>query len=437
MPHDLSRLPLFQGLEPDTAASLEQACQVRSLHEGTFLVQQGQEADELFVLTRGEVSIVQDGNLTRLVPAPAVLGLPALFGGHRRTASIVARTDVQVAILSRPDAWALFQKSPIFARNVVQSVTEDLVRMYEREAQWQRYMADFFQSPNARLVPGPYAAEPYEMIFLEMEGDPESLQRLLPEGLSPIPGMERVYFLTFNFFNKVFTSNPAGEHKSFAYNETSPFLPVLSPGLRPGFYIPEIYLDNYLAIALGREIYGFPKRFGITTRRGRQVDLVVDNRHVCRARWSAETHLDSRSFLETSTSRYLASDNLRGWVSRALAPLYDLAMEKRMLRIPVLVEKQIPDVLSEIRNVYSIDSLVEIPFEVTTLRRTRKLEDVEVSFLDTGHFLRGQCRQGLAMEIGFAFGRGHQRIDYRGQRGRVRHALQGLVRNRREDQDRG
>ncbi len=57
--------------------------------------------------------------------------------------------------------------------------------MYRREHAWLEHMADFFQSPNALIVPGPYEAAPYEMILLVMQGDPADMAALMPPGVRP------------------------------------------------------------------------------------------------------------------------------------------------------------------------------------------------------------------------------------------------------------
>ena len=78
------------ALERELSAALMQHGRpdVRELPEGTVLTQQGDEADELFVILDGMVSVEVDGrDLGDLGPG-AVVGERALLEGGRRTATV-------------------------------------------------------------------------------------------------------------------------------------------------------------------------------------------------------------------------------------------------------------------------------------------------------------------------------------------------------------
>ena len=90
------------ALERELSATLMQHGRpdVRELSEGTVLTQQGDEADELFVILDGMVSVEVDGrDLGDLGPG-AVVGERALLEGGRRTATLRAVTPVRVAAAS-------------------------------------------------------------------------------------------------------------------------------------------------------------------------------------------------------------------------------------------------------------------------------------------------------------------------------------------------
>ena len=91
------------ALERELSATLMQHGRpdVRELAEGTVLTQQGDEADELFVILDGMVSVEVDGrDLGDLGPG-AVVGERALLEGGRRTATLrAAHARVRVAAAS-------------------------------------------------------------------------------------------------------------------------------------------------------------------------------------------------------------------------------------------------------------------------------------------------------------------------------------------------
>src|SRR5262249_7916547 len=151
---------------------------------------------------------------------------------------------------------------------------------------------DFFDPPNARLVPGPYRFSPMRLVLHVVETERAALAALLPRGLHLLPGLGGRYLVVFGDFHRCVTQHARGDGRVFSYRETTPFIPCAGFG-RVGAFIPELYPDSYMAILLGREIYGFPKRLGRTTVRGDGVDVIVDHARLMRARWSRPTSLAS------------------------------------------------------------------------------------------------------------------------------------------------
>lgn len=99
---------LLQGLGEDDAAIVQAAMQERRLFEGELLFRQGDEADGLYVLTVGSVSVVGhgDGRTQRYLSlSPGMMvGETAMLDGGRRSADAVADG---FAVLHHLDAAAL------------------------------------------------------------------------------------------------------------------------------------------------------------------------------------------------------------------------------------------------------------------------------------------------------------------------------------------
>lgn len=411
----LASLPRFAELPPEILLDVGAAVRLERVEPGVEVVRQGEPSNDLVLLFEGSLRVVQDGRVVRLAAAPEVLGLPALFDGRHRTATLAATGACFVGRLPRERAWALFEAHPPLARQLMRVITDDIYRMYAVEATWQRHMADFFRSPNAELVPGPYAADPFPMFSLLMEGDVDEIRRVLPPRVSPMPGAGGHYLLTFNFFEKVFTTNPHGLGRSFAYHETMPFLPVLFDGHLPGFYCPEMYPDNYLAITLGREIYGFPKRFGLTRRSDRAVDVVVDGRQLLRAEWTGRHAATTGDVVRCWSGRFIGEGRRAEVAGTMLGPALQKLLDRQAVRVNVFVRKQIPECSSEYENDWAIDALMNVPFRVTHFADIEELEGLSVEFQDPSHFLRATCHGGFFLRAAFGFARGAQLADYRGR----------------------
>jgi hypothetical protein len=426
----LSSLPLISRLDPEARRALASAVRPARFNPGERIVQEHEPAEDLLLLVSGELSIVQSGRLTRLTHAPTVLGVLAVLDQGRRTASLEASSEVELLMLHQDDLWRLTREQPSFNASLLDWLGGELGRMYRREQAWLEHMADFFHSPNARIVTGPYEAAPYEMLFMVMQGDPAALSELMPPGVEPLGPLEGIFILSFNFFGSLFSTNPFGEERSLGYRETGIFIPCVGPRGRMGVFCPEMYPDNYLAITIGRELYGLPKRFASTVRRGEQVDLLLDDRLVARARWRGEepcTLVDLCDAMYEGAGAHPAVGFLAGQIVRAMNSVGDRLGERRLpLRLPLFVHRQVPAVHSEARHIYAEDKLIEVPFHLAPIRKVRRLSEPRVSCHHPDHFLQGRCVAGFSVEVAFAMDQHTVLRDYLGE-AREQAAPQGLL----------
>jgi hypothetical protein len=91
-------------LERELSASLmRQGKQLdrRNLEQGSPLMQQGDEGDELYLLLDGIVDVEVDGDIVAEIGPGALLGERALLEGGKRTATVWATTPLRVAVIPR------------------------------------------------------------------------------------------------------------------------------------------------------------------------------------------------------------------------------------------------------------------------------------------------------------------------------------------------
>jgi hypothetical protein len=145
--------------------------------------------------------------------------------------------------------------------------------------------------------------------------------------------------------------------------------------------------DNVLAILLGREIYGFPKRYGRITEGDRSFALDVGGTRTAEVAWSGE--------------RDGTFDGIASTFVESLAPNRRLScfMHKRILA---------PDSVIEPR--YAIDQLVEVPFSVRAASSVRTLVEPRVRL--TNFLLEGEVQMAFTMQLSFEFGAGEVVLDY-------------------------
>jgi len=99
---------------------------------------------------------------------------------------------------------------------------------------------------------GPYRFERREYLIITYETDPDAIRAALPEPLEPAPGN-----LAFYEWMKMPDASGFGD-----YEESGTGLFALWNGEKCNYSV-QMYLDDEPPIAAGREIWGFPKKYGV------------------------------------------------------------------------------------------------------------------------------------------------------------------------------
>jgi Cyclic nucleotide-binding domain/EamA-like transporter family len=85
---------------------------------GSGLLRQGGPADAFFVIERGRVSVTRDGREVAELGPGEFFGELALLDGGRRTATVVAETDLRVRVISGREFGRMLRKLPTLAAAV-------------------------------------------------------------------------------------------------------------------------------------------------------------------------------------------------------------------------------------------------------------------------------------------------------------------------------
>lgn len=403
-PEALAQHPLFAGLAPEFLRDFCARSALRQFAPGASLLAAEGADDHVVFVCEGEVAVMHGSAVLRVLEAPETVGLLSALDGRARSATVKALGPVVARLASKSHLDELIAQSAEFDRRLISHLCAELRSQYEREAEWSRSLSDFFLSPGAVMVPGPYVADPFEMLIFVMEDDSGRLGELLPPGFKLIPGFGQRYLLTVNFFEALRSEHPAGAGKKFRYREVSPFI-LCRNGLKMGAFCPELYPDNYLAISIGRELYGFPKRFGRVEKNRHGFDVIVDEQLLFRARYAGQSELGAAGFAEGIT-RALIPNKLGSALTSGLSGrLFDLANRDaaRSLwpRVPVFVRCQRPHASGASDRAF--DQLSEIPFRVESVEPLAQLGAPRIEFLRSDHFLRGRCVAGFVVRLSFRF----------------------------------
>jgi CRP-like cAMP-binding protein len=109
----LSRSPVFEMLSQAELSALAKLCRSASWRAGELVFREGDPGASLFVLTAGEVEVLnQHGGAEKVIavlPAPAAFGEMALVDREARSATVRARTDCEALELTA-EAFTAFRK---------------------------------------------------------------------------------------------------------------------------------------------------------------------------------------------------------------------------------------------------------------------------------------------------------------------------------------
>lgn len=121
----LKSFQLFRSLEEDDWPILFEAARFMRFDPNQVILKEGDRGDELFLVMSGTVHVEMQNSGRSLYLAPLSRG--AFFGevgfltGRPRTATVVAKTPVELISLSRSAAEALLRKHPRL-RKLIQAV---------------------------------------------------------------------------------------------------------------------------------------------------------------------------------------------------------------------------------------------------------------------------------------------------------------------------
>ena len=122
----LSRVPLFEELEPAELQSLADSMHERIFSAGDAATAEGEPADGFFVVMSGEGEVTVQGRPQGTVGPGDYFGEIALLMGSDRTATIRATSDLHCYALTAPDFRTIVEGNPSIAWKVIQSMAQRL-----------------------------------------------------------------------------------------------------------------------------------------------------------------------------------------------------------------------------------------------------------------------------------------------------------------------
>jgi CRP-like cAMP-binding protein len=413
------RVPPLSALSDEGWAALATSLVPRRFRAGDLLIAEDDRGDAVHFLVDGEVAIRSGGDLIGIRAAPRMIGLLSAIDRMPRSASVEAFDQVVSLQLSGDRLRELTASSPAFARCLMEELVRELRELHRLEREHHRAYRDFLVSPNARLLAGQFVSRPFNHYLFVVDAGRSDAATLLPPGARLVPGLGGRCLLTFNFYEG--SVNPHYPADALApYREASYFIPCIGPSLAPALFCPEQYLDNYLMISLGREVFGLPRRYGSVALGDSKIDLIVDDHMILRARFGAERQVEPGSLARRLTLALTGEHRDRArMLDPLLAPLLRDGLGRARGWLPairILVHREIPDPSPSRAGSLRIDRLLEVPFELLSIDEPVELEAPALRFFPKALFA-GPCIAAFRVRISFRFGRARTVKDYHGAAG--------------------
>jgi CPA2 family monovalent cation:H+ antiporter-2 len=133
-PEELAaRFPLFADLTPEQREVLVLHFQPRTAEPGERIIRRGDQADALYLISKGEVEVTVNGRRLDTRGPGEFFGEMALLSGDRRTADVTALDYSRFAMLSGRDFLRFLHRYPEIRAQVAALAAERAARAGEAE----------------------------------------------------------------------------------------------------------------------------------------------------------------------------------------------------------------------------------------------------------------------------------------------------------------
>lgn len=122
----LGEVALFSRCSRRERATVTRHMETASLPAGTPLIEEGEDGDALFLILEGTAAVRKGGNVVAEAGPGAYFGEMALLDGEPRSATVLAKDDVTVAVLGVRMFRTLLREFPEMALQLLAGLAGDL-----------------------------------------------------------------------------------------------------------------------------------------------------------------------------------------------------------------------------------------------------------------------------------------------------------------------
>lgn len=128
------KIPMFRGLREKQLAEILKTCSRQKYAAQKPIYTIGEQSETMFVLLKGEISIMFSSGLEVKSIRPAgTVGEMGLFTGEPRSATVIALTDCHVLMFNRTALLTLFNKDKDLAIKILLNVVKELSKKMRQD----------------------------------------------------------------------------------------------------------------------------------------------------------------------------------------------------------------------------------------------------------------------------------------------------------------
>ena len=123
-PNRLKSIPLFQGVDDQELGQIAPFAEEQQVDEGTYLVREGDFSYEFMAIEEGEAEVQRSGEHVADLGPGDFFGEIGLLEKDRRTATVIAKTDMRLITLTGWDMKRMEKTIPEAVEKVRQVLEE-------------------------------------------------------------------------------------------------------------------------------------------------------------------------------------------------------------------------------------------------------------------------------------------------------------------------
>ena len=121
-------MPLFEHCSKSELAKIAEIADELILREGKVLIREGERGREFFVIASGEVEVSRDGEAVATLGSGNFVGEMALLANVPRSATVTAKTPLDVLVITERAFKELLNKMPSLWPKLVKALAERVAR---------------------------------------------------------------------------------------------------------------------------------------------------------------------------------------------------------------------------------------------------------------------------------------------------------------------